>query len=278
LRGGSLGGKFDENTAPSEMILRDHKARVKNPPSELETKIVEKLFAAFQSEPSLRMLKFLHIMSAREVIVPSNGERAWVLIVPFIEMKEYRKIQDALRQYMEATFEVHMVLIAHRRILPKEKNGHRLLKQKRPMSRTLGMVHHAWLEDILFPHEICSEHKIFKPNHDKPIFKIFLDPADREQCEHKLDMFAAVYKHLTGKIAIFEFLQLREGSELQKQLCPNIYPCDTAGYTVSEVPPKPLMPPPEEEEADRRPQAIEDDEPMHPPPMVQGGEAIEASA
>eukprot|EP00961_Rhodomonas_salina_P252058 3407626-Rhodomonas_salina.1 len=44
LRGGAYSGKFEEVTKPSDVILRDHKTKVKNPPTELETKVAEKLF------------------------------------------------------------------------------------------------------------------------------------------------------------------------------------------------------------------------------------------
>lgn len=113
-----------------------------------------------------------------------------MLIVPFIEMKEYRKIQvrssllcfafaaqwpfltqvmhcqEDLQKYVEENFQAHMVLIQHRRILPKEKQGHRLHKQKRPMSRTLVPP---------FPTNLappCTRSFIF----------LFLSPAVRTRC------------------------------------------------------------------------------------------------
>jgi len=276
LRGGAYSGKFEEVTKPSDVILRDHKTKVKNPPTELETKVAEKLFEGMKSNANLRMLKYLHIMSVREVLVPETEEKALVLIVPFIEMKEYRKIQEDLQKYVEENFQAHMVLIQHRRILPKEKQGHRLHKQKRPMSRTLSFVHKAWLDDIIHPHDICAEHQVFSPHSEKPTFNIYLDPKVREQCEHKLGMFSAVYKHLTGKVAVFAFLQLREGSELQKQRCPNRYPCDTAGFTITEVAPKPLLPPEGEGAQHAAPRAIEaeqeEEEEQGAPMVLDGGE------
>jgi len=242
LRGG---GKFDMNTKPEEVILRDSKTKIKNPPTALETEVAEKLFEGYKTHVDLRMLRYLHVMSVREVKIPESEERALVLVLPFIEMKEYRKIQEPLQKYLEDAFKAHIVLIQHRRVLPKEKHGHRLLKQKRPMSRTLAMVHEAWLEDIIYPHEICAQHRVYSPSTPKPTERIFLDPKARESCENKLEVFTAVFKHLTGKHADFHFLQLREGSEIDKQRCPNKLPCDTAGYRVTEVPPQPLMPPEE---------------------------------
>ena len=51
----------------------------------------------------------------------------------------------------------HVVFIAQRRILKKPTRKANFLKQKRPMSRTLTMVHNAILDDLVFPAEIVGK-------------------------------------------------------------------------------------------------------------------------
>ena len=61
-------------------------------------------------------------------------------MVPYIEMPEYRKVFNILVPLLEDAMGVHIFLVAHRRILRKERRGTRLLKQKRPRSRTLVSI------------------------------------------------------------------------------------------------------------------------------------------
>merc|ERR1711974_443047 len=51
----------------------------------------------------------------------------------------------------------HVVFIAQRRILPKPTRKANMLKQKRPISRTLVAVHTAILDDLVYPAEIRQE-------------------------------------------------------------------------------------------------------------------------
>ena len=61
-------------------------------------------------------------------------------MVPFVEIAEYRKVHSILAPLLEAAVGGQVFFIAHRRILRRERNGLRLLKQKRPRSRTLVRV------------------------------------------------------------------------------------------------------------------------------------------
>lgn len=169
---------FDENEAASDVILRDWKKAEKQPPSALETLLAESLFK-MSAQDSTKQLKYLHVMSAREVTVAETGERAIVVFVPFIEMPEYRKMCPALTEALEDQLKAHVFLVAHRRIIRKERRGKALLKQKRPMSRTITKVHEGYLEDVIWPGDVVGEKTVCCPCAPCCVQRGNLDSANR---------------------------------------------------------------------------------------------------
>jgi len=231
---------YDENTVAADVILKDWKKKITNPPSALETLLAETLLKQ-SSVDSMKILKYLHIMSVREVTIPGKGERAVVIFVPFIEIKDFRKLCPDLIETLEDQLKAHVFLVAHRRIIRKERRGKALYKQKRPMSRTISKVHEAYLEDIIYPQDVVGQKSVYEVGVQKPTIHVYLDPAERATTEHKMEAFKAVYENLTGKKVVFDYLIYAESSELIKQRTPNRYPCDTAGFlSYSEVKPAPL--------------------------------------
>ena len=204
---------------------------------------------ALQSHDELRMMKYMHINEVRVVDPQEKGvQRALVLMVPFAELTEYRKIQQFLISYLEKELRTTVFVVGARRILPKERTGHRLLKQKRPRSRTIAAVHAAYLEDILWPHDIVGQHQVFQVGQSKPPHRIFLDPAVQAETHSRLPVLANVYRAMTGKRTEIDYLVYASGSEFEKQRTPNRMPADDAGFLAMppaalEVPPAPLLRP-----------------------------------
>lgn len=71
-------------------------------------------------------------------------------------------------------------------------------------SRTLTAVHDAILSDLVFPAEIVGKRIRVKLD-GKRVIKVHLDKTQQTNVEHKVDTFAGIYKHLTGKEVVFEF-------------------------------------------------------------------------
>lgn len=154
-------------------------------------------------------LQELFITSAREVEGP-GGKTAVVIFVPYRLLPKFHKIQTRLVRELEKKFSGKPVLIiAQRRILPREKKGGRLQKQKRPRSRTLTSVHDQILDDLVFPTEIVGKRIRFKLDGSR-LIRVFLDPKDQQNVEYKTQTFQAVYKKLTGKDVVFEFPAVAE--------------------------------------------------------------------
>lgn len=149
-------------------------------------------------------LRELFITSAKEVEGP-GGKSAVVLFVPFRLLTKFHKIQTRLVRELEKKFSGKpVIIVAQRRILPRERKGSRLQKQRRPRSRTLTSVHEQILDDLVFPTEIVGKRVRYKTDGSR-LLRVMLDPKDQQNVEYKTDTFQSVYKKLTGKDVSFEF-------------------------------------------------------------------------
>lgn len=149
-------------------------------------------------------LRELFISAAKEVECP-GGKTAVVLFVPFRLLGKFHKIQTRLVRELEKKFSGKpVIVIAQRRILPRERKGGRLQSQKRPRTRTLTSVHEQMLEDLVFPTEIVGKRMRYKVDGSR-LLRVYLDPKDQQNAEYKTETFQSVYKSLTGKDVVFEF-------------------------------------------------------------------------
>jgi small subunit ribosomal protein S7e len=119
-------------------------------------------------------------------------------------LKQFHKIQSRLVRELEKKFsDRHVLLVAQRRIVAKPSRNARV-KQVRPRTRTLTMVHEKLLEDLVYPTEIVGKRTKVRVDGSK-LIKVFLDRKDHTALEYKLDTFASAYRKLTGKEVVFEF-------------------------------------------------------------------------
>lgn len=176
------------------------------PSDEFELSVAQALIDLENNVPELKKdLRPLKITAAKEVNV-AGGNKAIVIFVPVPQQKAFNKIQARLTRELEKKFsDRHIVFVAQRRILAKP-NRREVLKQPRPISRTLKAVHSAILDDLVYPSEIVGKRTRFAVDGNKTI-RVFLDAKDATSLEYKIDTFSAVYKQLTGKAVVFEFSQ-----------------------------------------------------------------------
>eukprot|EP00931_Biecheleriopsis_adriatica_P036077 TRINITY_DN207_c1_g1_i3.p1 TRINITY_DN207_c1_g1~~TRINITY_DN207_c1_g1_i3.p1 ORF type:complete len:217 (+),score=64.60 TRINITY_DN207_c1_g1_i3:72-653(+) len=175
-------------------------------PSELEEEVAKALFD-IEVSPSSDIkadLRDVVISGAKEVEVGKAGA-AVVVHVPFRVWKTVKKIQGRLIRELEKKFNKRSVIfVANRTIL--DKNFRRKGLKVRPRSRTLTAVHEAILEDVVGPTEIVGKRTRISVDGSK-LMKVMLDPKDKDKdnIENKLSTYAAVYKKLTTKDAVFMF-------------------------------------------------------------------------
>ncbi|CAE8591890.1 unnamed protein product [Polarella glacialis] len=155
----------------------------------LEEEVAKALFD-IEVSPSSDLkadIRDVYISSAKEVEVGKAGA-AIVVHVPFRVWKTVRKIQGRLIRELEKKFAKRsIILVANRTILD--------LNFKR-----------KGLKDVVGPTEIVGKRTRISVDGTK-LMKIYLDPKDKdkENVEAKLNTYAAVYKKLTTKDAVFLF-------------------------------------------------------------------------
>mmetsp|Transcript_27644 Transcript_27644/g.79419 ORF Transcript_27644/g.79419 Transcript_27644/m.79419 type:complete len:194 (-) Transcript_27644:78-659(-) len=175
-------------------------------PTELEEEVAKALFD-IEVSPSSDIkadLRDIHISAAKEVDVGKTG-KAVVVSFPYRVWKLVRKIQGRLIRELEKKFsKKHVIFVANRTML--DKDFRRKGVKVRPRSRTLTAVHEALLEDVVGPTEIIGKRTRISIDGSK-LMKVILDPKDKdkENGEAKLGAFAAAYKKLTNKEAVFMF-------------------------------------------------------------------------
>mmetsp|Transcript_7661 Transcript_7661/g.18977 ORF Transcript_7661/g.18977 Transcript_7661/m.18977 type:complete len:193 (+) Transcript_7661:100-678(+) len=174
-------------------------------PTELEEEVAKALFD-IEVSPSSDIkadLRDVYISAAKEIDVKQR--KAIVVYFPCRVWKSVQKIQGRLIRELEKKFSKrHVVFVANRTIL--DKNFRRKGLKVRPRSRTLTAVHDSVLEDVVGPTEIVGRRTRVSVDGTK-LLKIFLDPKDKdkENVDTKLETFAAVYRRLTNKDAVFMF-------------------------------------------------------------------------
>merc|ERR1712232_774187 len=151
---------------------------------ELEQNVAQALYDLEQGSDLKSEMKYLFILSAKEVVVAPN-KSAIVVVIPFRQITQFRRIHTRLVHELEKKFAKNVVIIAQRRILQKP-------------------VHNAILDEVVFPAEITGKRLRYKLDGSKQL-KVYLDKKDESTMGDKLDTFCAVYGKLTGKETVFTF-------------------------------------------------------------------------
>ena len=170
------------------------------------TKSLNTVFHRIQeSDPNLKAdLEGLKIESATEI---SIGDKNKCLLIKVNEnsVKSLKKVHQEVVRRLEQHFSEPVVIVPER----KKTNGNifrRFRGSKAPRDRTLTAVYQAALEDVLYPSTIIGLRTRF-PKGNSRVFKVQVDPLDKDLVDYKSQAVAAAYKQLTGRRLVIEFPQ-----------------------------------------------------------------------
>lgn len=187
----------------SDPLTKIHKKDKK--PSEFEYHVAQTLGEIEASSPDLKgELKDILITGASEFEGKYRGavRQAVIIFFHYRSKCTLKKIHARLQSELTKRFRKPVVLLLQRTIIPKyfKTKG----QQKRPYSRTLTKVHEGILEDLIYPAVVLGQ-RIRVKTDGKRVFKVLIDPLNREDIQEKLDVISAVYTKLTNKEVVFEF-------------------------------------------------------------------------
>jgi len=192
------------------MTLFSHTAKLLKPGGEpsndVEQSVSQALLDLEANSDLSSALRGLYFVGAEECVI-RDDKVAVVIHIPFPQQKIYHKIQGRLVRELEKKLSgKHVIFLAKRRILSKPtRHSRNLSKQQRPRSRTLTAVHESILDDLVYPAEIAGKRKRVKLDGSQQI-KVHLEKSAQINTETKLDTYMAVYKKLTGKDVVFEYV------------------------------------------------------------------------
>jgi small subunit ribosomal protein S7e len=155
------------------------------------------------SNPTLKKdLEGLSIESANEISM-DNNKRCYLIQVNESNMKNVQNVHSELVKKLEDHFNTPVLIVPYK----KKVNGklyRRYVGKQVPRNRTLTAVYDSLLEDLLYPATIVGK-RIRHPKGGNRLFKVLVDPLDKDTVEYKVNAIASTYKALTNRDLSVEF-------------------------------------------------------------------------
>jgi small subunit ribosomal protein S7e len=183
----------------SEKLSNKNRATVNEITKNL-TNVISKIQ---QSNPQLKNdLEALKIESANEISI-ENNKRCYLVQVNESSIKNLQNIHADFVKKLEDHFNTPVLIVPYK----KKVNGklyRRYVGKQVPRTKTLSAVYDSLLEDLLYPATIVGKRTRF-PKGNNRLFKVLVDPLDRESVEYKTSAIASTYKALTNRDLAIEF-------------------------------------------------------------------------
>lgn len=186
------------------LVNQDNKANKSGTTVNEITKNVSNVLTRIQdSDKNLKnSLENVKVETANEILVGDN-KRCYLIQVNEEAAKNLQGVHSDVVQKLEDHFNVPVVIVPAR----KKVNGKLYRKYtgpNAPRKSTLANVYDSLLEDILYPATIVGRRTRF-PKGKARVFKVLVDPLDKESVEPKVNAIAACYKGLTNRELVIEF-------------------------------------------------------------------------
>jgi small subunit ribosomal protein S7e len=168
------------------------------------TKNLTTVLAKFQdSTPNLKNdLEALKIEGANEITIADN-KRCYLVQVNESSIKNLHNVHAEIVKKLENHFNVPVLIVPFRKTI----NGNlyrKYIGKATPRNKTLTAVYDSLLEDLLYPATIVGKRIRFNKGKNK-LFKVHVDPIDKESVEYKANAITTTYKALTNRELVIEF-------------------------------------------------------------------------
>jgi small subunit ribosomal protein S7e len=147
-------------------------------------------------------LEGLSIEGANEISV-GNNKRCYLVQVNESSMKNVQNVHAEIVKKLEDHFNTPVLIVPYK----KRVNGNLYRKyvgKQVPRTKTLTAVYDSLLEDLLYPATIVGKRTRY-PKGGNRLFKVLVDPLDKDSIEYKLNAIVSTYKALTNRDLTIEF-------------------------------------------------------------------------
>jgi len=169
------------------------------------TKKLTTVLHKLQEDPNLKAdLEALKIDTANEITI-ENKSKCLLIKVNEGSIKNLHRVHSEVVKRLEEHFSTPVIIVPERKIT--NGNVYRRFRGKAaPRDRTLSKIYENNLEDVLYPSTIIGLRTRF-PKGNSRVFKVQVDPLDKELIEYKSQAVSAAYKQMTGRNLVIEFPQ-----------------------------------------------------------------------
>jgi small subunit ribosomal protein S7e len=147
-------------------------------------------------------LEALKIESANEISI-GNNKRCYLVQVNEASAKNLQNVHADIVKKLEDHFNTPVLIVPYK----KRVNGklyRKYVGKQVPRTKTLSSVYDSLLEDLVYPATIVGK-RIRFPKGNNRLFKVLVDPLDKETIEYKLSAISSTYKALTNRDLAIEF-------------------------------------------------------------------------
>jgi small subunit ribosomal protein S7e len=147
-------------------------------------------------------LEAIKIEGANEITINDN-KKCYLVQVNESSIKNLQNVHSDIVKKLEDHFNVPVLIVPYRKTI----NGNlyrKYIGKATPRTKTLTAVYDNLLEDLLYPATIVGRRTRFQKGKNK-LFKVHVDPIDKESVEYKANAIATTYKALTNRELVIEF-------------------------------------------------------------------------
>ena len=147
-------------------------------------------------------LEPIKIEHANEIQI-NDDKKCILILISTTNLSGFKKAHAFLTKKLEEHLSNPVVIIpAKKRVNGKEYRTY--VSKKVPRDRTLTAVFDGYLDDILYPATIVGK-RIRYPSSKTRIYKVLVDPLDKEVIEYKMEALTACYRALTNRKLEIQF-------------------------------------------------------------------------